>query len=117
MPCFGIALPPRRDVEHVGWLLCQCRICGCSWLWVVQWLGLWLLFAVFLEKLLGVCKELISLDTDRRMPIANTPGGQALASLATSSPPHWAGMSTCQAAVLSYSTNSNLDHGWWLSLR
>lgn len=95
MPCFGIALPPRPDAERVGWLLCWCLIRACSWLWVVQWPQLWLLFAVFLEELLGLHKELVSLDIDGRIPIANMPGGQALASLATSSPLHWARRSTC----------------------
>lgn len=51
---------------------------------------------LFLEKLLGVCKELIfpwkreAMETDRRIPVANTPGSQALTSLAASLPPHWA---------------------------
>lgn len=38
-----------------------CLICGCSWLRMGQWPGLWLLFAVYLEKLSGACKELIFL--------------------------------------------------------
>lgn len=59
---FGIALPPILSV------LLLCLIHGCSRLQVVQWLGLQLLLAVHLEKLLGLCKDLISLGNEEKTP-------------------------------------------------
>lgn len=88
--------PSSKTWSWAFWVAAlDCVICGYFCLWVVQWLGLWWLFAVFLEKQPGVCKELIFLGNYRRIPVGNSPGSQALTSLAASLPPHWAQILMC----------------------
>ena len=90
------------DPENVGWLLIRCLIRGCSWLQVVRWLG------PGLEKLSGVCKELISLGNRHENPAsghARRPGACFSCYLLTS--PLGTDVGVPTAALLSCLADSN----------